>query len=81
MTDADLRSDEDRIVDLLETNGGRMQQTTIVEETGWSKSKVSTLLSEMAEEGLVSKLRVGRENIVSLAGHEPAAAGSPFDDE
>lgn len=81
VTDVDLQSDEDRIVDLLEANGGRMQQTTIVEETGWSKSKVSTLLSEMAEEGLVSKLRVGRENIVSLAGHEPAAAGSPFDDE
>jgi hypothetical protein len=80
VTDADLRSDEDRVIALLEANGGRMQQGTIVEETGWSKSKVSTLLSELAEEGRVSKLRVGRENIVSLAGHEPAAARSPFED-
>jgi hypothetical protein len=39
------------------------------------------LLSEMAEEGDLSKLRVGRENIVSLDGHEPEVAGSPFDEE
>jgi hypothetical protein len=77
---ADLRSDADRIEGLLEANGGRMQQTDIVDETDWSKSKVSTLLSEMAKEGRVSKLRVGRENIVSLAGHEPDVAGSPFED-
>lgn len=78
VTDADLRSDEDRVVAVLEANGGRMPQSRIVEETGWSKSKVSTVLSGMADEGSVSKLRIGRENIVSLAGHEPTAAGSPF---
>jgi uncharacterized membrane protein len=81
VSEAALRSDADRIADLLEANGGRMQQSDIVSGTDWSKSKVSTLLSEMAEEGRVSKLRVGRENIVSLAGHEPEAVGSPFDDE
>ena len=80
VTDEMLQPDEKRVVDLLERNGGRMKQVAIVDETDWSKSKVSMLLSEMEEEGTVSKLRVGRENIVSLAGHEPAAAGSPFDD-
>ena len=39
------------------------------------------LLSDMEEEDRISKLRVGRENIVSLAGQEPDAAGSPFNDE
>ena len=58
-----------------------MKQVDIVEETDWSKSKVSMLLSDMEDDGEVSKLRVGRENIVSLTGHEPDAAGSPFDDE
>ncbi len=58
-----------------------MKQHRIVDETGWSKSKVSVLLSEMEEEGTVSKLRVGRENVVSLDGFEPPAAGSPFDEE
>lgn len=76
-----LLSDEDRVIKLLEENGGRMRQVSIVEETEWSKSKVSMLLSAMEEEGEISKLRVGRENIISLAGQEPAAAGSPFEDE
>jgi len=65
---------------LLHENGGRMKQVNIVDETGWSKSKVSMLLSEMEDEGDISKLRVGRENIISLDGHEPDAAGSPLDE-
>jgi hypothetical protein len=80
LSEEELMSDEERVVSLLEDNGGRMKQVNIVEETGWSKSKVSMLLSDMEEEGTVSKLRVGRENIVSLSGHEPDAAGSPFED-
>lgn len=74
-------SDEDRVLTLLEENGGRMRQVTIVEETDWSKSKVSMLLSDMEDDGEISKLRVGRENIISLSGEEPEAAGSPFEDE
>jgi len=81
VAEEELLSDEDRVVRMLETNGGRMKQANIVDETGWSKSKVSMLLSEMEDEEVISKLRVGRENIVSLSGHEPDAAGSPFDDE
>jgi len=79
--DEELISDEDRVLSMLEGNGGRMKQVDIVDETGWSKSKVSMLLSDMEEEGEISKLRVGRENIISLKGNEPEAAGSPFDDE
>jgi hypothetical protein len=79
--DEELLADEDRVVRMLRENGGRMKQVKIVEETGWSKSKVSMLLSEMEDEGTISKLRVGRENVISLAGHEPPAASSPFDDE
>jgi len=79
--EAELLSDEDRIVAMLEETGGRMKQSEIVESTEWSKSKVSVLLSEMEDEGTVSKLRVGRENVVSLDGHEPEAAKSPLDDE
>ena len=81
ISDADLRSDDERIIVLLKKHGGRMKQVDIVSNTDWSKSKVSMLLSEMEEDGVISKLRVGRENIVSLAGQEPDAAGSPFDDE
>ena len=78
--DEELLSDEDRVVRLIRENGGRMKQVKIVEETDWSKSKVSMLLSEMEDEGTISKLRVGRENIISLEGYEPDAARSPFED-
>ena len=81
ISDEELLSDEDRVISMLEERGGRMKQVKIVEETGWSKSKVSMLLSDMEEDQQLSKLRVGRENIVSLAGHEPEAAKSPFDDD
>ncbi|WP_225334574.1 helix-turn-helix transcriptional regulator [Halomicrobium urmianum] len=77
----ELLSDSDRVLQLLEDNGGRMKQVNIVEETEWSKSKVSMLLSDMEEDGEISKLRVGRENIISIAGEEPEAAGSPFEND
>lgn len=77
----ELLSDSDRVIKLLEDNGGRMKQVDIVDSTEWSKSKVSMLLSDMEDEGDISKLRVGRENIISLAGEEPDAAGSPFEEE
>lgn len=80
LTENELLTDEDRVIRLVRDNGGRMKQVNIVEETGWSKSKVSMLLSEMEREGSISKLRVGRENIISLEGYEPEAAKSPFDE-
>ncbi|NHN41011.1 hypothetical protein G9C85_05085 [Halorubellus sp. JP-L1] len=81
VADEELLTDEDRVVSLLEEHGGRMRQVNIVDQTGWSKSKVSMLLSDMEDDDVISKLRVGRENIVSLDGHEPDVAGSPFDDD
>lgn len=74
-------SDEEQVVHLLESNGGRMRQTRIVERTDWSKSKVSMLLSEMEADGALHKLRVGRENIISLPGAEPVAARPGTDRE
>ena len=64
--DEELLSDEERVERLLESNGGRMKQANIVKETGWSNAKVSQLLSSMADEGAVDKLRIGRENLISF---------------
>lgn len=81
VTDEQFLSDEERVVALLDEEGGRMKQSRIVEETDWSKSKVSMLLTDMEDDDDITKLRVGRENIISLPGNEPEAARSPFDDE
>jgi uncharacterized membrane protein len=52
-----------------------MKQASIVEETGWSNAKVSQLLSAMDEAGRVDKLRIGRENLISLPDEEVAEVG------
>ena len=71
-SDPELLSDEERIERLLERNGGRMKQTNIVDETGWSNAKVSQLLSDMADADRVDKLRIGRENLISLPDEDVA---------
>ncbi|WP_338741250.1 helix-turn-helix transcriptional regulator [Haloplanus salilacus] len=68
--DPSLLSDEERVEHLLDRNGGRMRQARIVRETGWSDAKVSQLLSTMADDGRVEKLRLGRENLISLPDEE-----------
>jgi uncharacterized membrane protein len=68
--ETELLSDEERVERLLERNDGRMKQAAIVTETGWSNAKVSQLLSAMAEEGRIEKLRIGRENLISLPDRE-----------
>lgn len=66
--DPELLSDEERVERLLKHNGGRMRQADIVTETDWSDAKVSQLLSRMADDGRVEKLRLGRENLITLPG-------------
>lgn len=78
VTDEDLLPDDVRVQELLKRDNGRMRQSTIVEVTEWSKSKVSRLLSRMAEEGKVIKIPLGRENLVCMPGHEPAIARRSF---
>ncbi|WP_049900622.1 hypothetical protein [Natrinema sp. J7-1] len=69
--DPELLSDEERVLRLLKRNGGRMKQGTIVTETGWSNAKVSQLLSKMADDDEIEKLRIGRENLITLPDVDP----------
>jgi len=78
--DRSLLSDEERVERLLADNGGRMRQADIVTETGWSDAKVSQLLSAMADEGRVEKLRLGRENLISLPDGADDGDGGGADD-
>jgi len=61
---------------MLRAEDGRMKQSHIVEATDWSKSKVSRVLSKKCEDGDITKLRVGRENLVCLEHAQPAVATS-----
>jgi hypothetical protein len=73
-------TDENRIRQLLDESEGRLRQSEIVAETGWSKSKVSRLLSRMEDDGQITKITVGRENLITSPGDEPKHAGSAFED-
>ncbi|WP_408958836.1 helix-turn-helix transcriptional regulator [Natrinema sp. 74] len=66
-----LLSDEGKVVRLLVANHGRIRQHRIAEETGWSKSKVSRICSQMHSDGTIEKQSVGRENVISLADRTP----------
>ncbi|WP_435066164.1 DUF7343 domain-containing protein [Halobaculum sp. EA56] len=72
---------EEEVRSVLAENGGRLRQSEIVEITGWSKSKVSRTLSRMDDDGAVEKTSVGRGNVISLPGHTPEGARSPFESE
>jgi len=77
--DLSLLADDERVLRLLERNGGRMRQADIVSETNWSDAKVSQLLSSMADDDRITKLRIGRENLISLPDVD-ALDGSRVDD-
>jgi hypothetical protein len=64
--DVEMLSDEERVLRLLDANGGRMKQAQIVKETDWSNAKVSQLLSRMDDDDAIDKLRIGRENLISV---------------
>lgn len=64
-------TDEQRILAMLEENGGRLRQGEIAGRTDWSKSKVSRLLAGMQRRQEVRKVSVGRENVIFLPGFEP----------
>lgn len=74
----EMLSNEDAVLAVLRRNGGRIRQSALVEETGWSKSKVSRVLSRMDDAGRVTKINVGRGNVITLPGEEPDGADSPF---
>ncbi|MCU4750767.1 hypothetical protein OB919_02030 [Halobacteria archaeon AArc-curdl1] len=64
-------SDEDQILRLLVKRGGRVDETTILEETGWSEDHLSSVISEMEDDNQVSAITVGRKHVICRRGFEP----------
>lgn len=66
-----IETDRGKVLRLLREHNSRLRQHQIVDETGWSKSKVSRVLSKMQDDDQISKFQIGRENIVTLPGEKP----------
>lgn len=62
---------EERVVRLLETNGGQLRQQEIVEAMDRSPSTVSRYLSSLEDDGRIKRVRVSRENVVFLPDSDP----------
>lgn len=71
VTDPELLSPEQHVHQLLEINGGQMRQSDIVEQTDWSKAKVSRTLSSMEDDDAIKRVRIGRGNVVTYPGTDP----------
>jgi len=59
--------DEEMIRQFLLRKGGQAYQSDIVDHSGLSKSKISMVLSKMKGDGIIIKIRKGKENLIRLA--------------
>jgi hypothetical protein len=75
----DLLSNEQRVLRLLDEHDRRIRQSKIVEKTGWSKAKVSRVLSKMEADDEIVKIDVGRENVVTHPENVPSGARVEFE--
>jgi len=80
LPDDAVLTNEERVARLLDGNGGRMLQSDMVEAADWSKATVSRVLTRMEEAGEITRVDIGRGNLVARPGDEPDSAGSPFSD-
>lgn len=57
-----LKDDEKEIMEIVERAGGEVKQKRIVRKTEFSKAKVSRLIKDLEERGMLEKKKVGRTN-------------------
>ncbi|MCD6476864.1 MAG: winged helix-turn-helix transcriptional regulator [Candidatus Aenigmarchaeota archaeon] len=62
-----LKEDEKKIYEVLLKHGSGIKQKIIVQESGYSKAKVSKVLKNLQERGIVKLERLGRTNKVYLS--------------
>lgn len=62
----ELLSNEERVLKLLDEQGGRIKQQQVVERLGWTDAKTSQVVSDMREAGSIEVFRIGRENVLRL---------------
>ncbi|WP_440769342.1 helix-turn-helix transcriptional regulator [Natronorubrum sp. DTA28] len=63
--------DEDKILRLLVKRGGRVDRSTVRNETGWSDEHLEEVISSMEDDGQVSAITVGRKRVICRRGFEP----------
>ncbi len=61
-----LLSDQEKVISILRSSGGKCFQNDIVSQSGMSKSKISQIISEMEKNELIAKQKYGKNNLIIL---------------
>jgi uncharacterized membrane protein len=61
-----VETEEEKILKLLKSSGGSLRQSVIVEQCRFSKAKTSQLLAILERKGNITRLKKGRDKIVTL---------------
>ena len=59
------------LLQTLEESGGKLLQQEMVKLSGWSESRISTILTEMEKQEHIVRIQLGRENVVYLPNTVP----------
>jgi uncharacterized membrane protein len=59
-------SGEEKIIKIIQSSGGSLNQTAIAEQCRFSKAKTSQLLAELERKGVIKRFKKGRDKIVTL---------------
>jgi uncharacterized membrane protein len=67
LTSATLtESDEEKILKVIQSSGGSLNQTAIAEQCRFSKAKTSQLLAALERKGVIKRFKKGRDKIVMI---------------
>ena len=69
--DPELLSSEEKVLRLIEANGGRMKQKRVAEDLDWTAAKTSQVTKRLREDGDLKGFRLGRENVLALPEEDP----------
>ena len=75
--EASLPDDLKEILNLIRANGNRITQRELRKKSPYSESKVSLMLSDLEERGLVEKFKRGRGNIIRIPDGETIKQAGP----
>ena len=61
-----LKEEEKQVVRIIERKGGKVNQSTLVTISDFSKAKMSQIIKELEERKIVKKVKKGKKNVIIL---------------
>lgn len=65
-----LPQDLKEVLEIITQSGGRLTQKDLRKKLGYSEAKVSLMVADLEDRGLVKKIKKGRGNIIRLSAYE-----------